>query len=544
MSGPVTLTATIAEGLEGLRFFGALPLRLRRPIPRESARAAVRERLARRGEGLLTLARTAIFPFPASPYARLLAHAGLAYGDLEGLVARQGLDEALAHLFRSGVYLTGDELKGRHPVVRGNLRFTIDTGALRNPTVVPHLLATSSGSRGRGTMVALDLRSVRDQATNTCLELHARGALGWRHAAWRVPGGAQLTQTIRYAMAGTRFERTFTPVDPGMASLHPRYRWSERILRWAMRAGGHPMPPLEHVALDRPLPILQWMARVLREGGVPHVLCYSSGGARLCRAAVDAGIGIAGARLTVGGEPVTSARLAAIAAAGVVAGWRYGCTEAGGILAVGCLAPRSAGELHFMHDLRAVIQPGADGATAGLPPRALLVTSLRPITPLVLLNASLGDEGTLGSRDCGCPMEAEGWTTHLEELRSFEKLTIGGMCLAHADLGRLVDEVLPARFGGGPADWQLVEEEATDGAPHLYLAASPRLGPLAGDAVSDAVLSWIGRGDGVERIASILYRDGGFVRMVRREPFTTSGKVGHVHVARADSTASAGSRHA
>jgi hypothetical protein len=149
----------------------------------------------------------------------------------------------------------------------------------------------------------------------------------------------------------------------------------------------------------------------------------------------------------------------------------------------------------------------------------------------VLINASVGDEADLGPRPCGCPLEAEGWTTHIEDLRSFVKLTIGGMCLADADLGRLVDEILPGRFGGGPGDWQLVEAEADDGSPRLSVVASPRLGPLAPEAVTDTLLAWIGRGGGIERITSILYRDGGFVRLERRAPFSTaSGKVGHVHL--------------
>jgi len=273
------------------------------------------------------------------------------------------------------------------------------------------------------------------------------------------------------------------------------------------------------------------MAGVLRAREVPLVSCYATLGARIGRAAVDAGIDLRGARFTLGGEPVTEARLAAIEAAGASASTLFGCTEAGGVVAYGCLARRSPGEMHFLHDLRAVIQPGADGAAAGLPRRALLLTSLRPSSPLVLINASVGDEADFGPRPCGCPLEAEGWTTHIEDLRSFEKLTIGGMCLADADLGRLVDEILPGRFGGGPGDWQLVETEADDGSPRLSVVASPSLGPLPPEAVTDALLAWIGRGGGVERITSILYRDGGFVRLERRAPFlTASGKVGHLHL--------------
>jgi hypothetical protein len=522
--------AALAEAIDALRFFGALPRLLRRPIEPASVRRELAARRAGRAAGFLALARAAIYGAPSSPYARLLALAGCAYGDLSRLVEREGLEGALGELLRRGVYLTGDELKGRTPVVRGSVSFSAGPDALRNPASGRHLWTTSSGSRGLGTMVALDLRSVHDQALNSYLELEARGALRWRHAAWRVPGGAQLTQNIRFALCGASIERSFTPIDPG-EGLHPRYRWSDRALRWALASAGARLPPTEHVPLDDPEPILRWMAEVLAAGGVPHLLCYSSAGALLCRAAVAAGIDVAGAELTVGGEPVTEARLAAVAGAGVRAFARYGCTEAGGVLAVGCLAPRSAGELHFFDELRAVIQAGTDGAAAGLPPRTLLVTSLRATTPLVLLNASLGDEADLGARDCGCPFERLGWSRHIERLRSFEKLTLAGMSLADADLIRLLEEVLPERFGGGANDWQLVEDEAPDGAPRLALVASARIGALDEAAVREQVLAWIGRGRGIERITALLYRDGGYLGIVRREPFTTSGKVAHLHTA-------------
>jgi hypothetical protein len=523
------IPAALAEAVQAARFFGALPAVLRHPIRPERARAAVRERMARRGDDFLTLVRRVVFSRPGSPYARLLSLAGCELGDLEALVRRDGLEAALLALFRSGVYLTGDELKGRRPVVRGAASFPVDLPSLRNPLVVPHVVATSSGSRGLGTVVALGLESVQEQAMNACLEVAARGAGSWQHAAWRVPGGAFLTMAIRQAASGAPFRRWFSPVGPG-DRLHPRYRWAERSLRWAMRAAGGRMPRPEHVPLDDPLPVVRWMADTLRGGGVPLVNCYASLGARVCRAATEAGVDLRGARFTLGGEPVTEARLAAVARAGAEASSLFGCTEAGGVLAYGCLAPRSAGEMHFLHDLRAVIQPGPGAADAGLPPRALLVTSLRASAPLVLINASVGDEADLGARPCGCPLEAEGWTTHVERLRSFEKLTIGGMSLADADLERLVDEVLPARFGGGPGDWQLVESEDDDGAPRLSVVASPSVGALAPEAVTDALLAWIGRGSGVERIVSVLYRDGGLVHLERHTPFATvGGKVGHLH---------------
>jgi len=92
-----------------------------------------------------------------------------------------------------------------------------------------------------------------------------------------------------------------------------------------------------------------------------------------------------------------------------------------------------------------------------LPSKALLVTSIYlPMAKLILLNVSLGDQAEIERRNCGCPVEKLGWSTHLHSIRSFEKLTAGGMTFVDADLIRTLEEILPARFGGGPTDYQLV----------------------------------------------------------------------------------------
>ena len=44
-----------------------------------------------------------------------------------------------------------------------------------------------------------------------------------------------------------------------------------------------------------------------------------------------------------------------------------------------------------------------------------------------------------------------------------------------ADLIRLIEEVLPARFGGAPTDYQFVEREDARGLPKVDLRVSPRI---------------------------------------------------------------------
>ena len=239
-----------------------------------------------------------------------------------------------------------------------------------------------------------------------------------------------------------------------------------------------------------------------------------------------------GAQFTLSGEPITPARLAAIRRVGAQAGPRYGSIECGPI-GYACLAPEAADDTHLLHDLHALIQPDSDAEGAGLPRRAFLVSSVRLTAPFIMLNVSMGDTGVLGRRVCGCPLEGLGWATHLHTIRSYEKLTAGGMTFMDTDIIRVLEEVLPARFGGAPTDYQLVEEESQDGQPRLRLIVHPALGPLNATEVANSLLTAIGPGSGVERVMSLVWRDAGLLSVERRVPYTTaSGKILHLHMNR------------
>ena len=215
-----------------------------------------------------------------------------------------------------------------------------------------------------------------------------------------------------------------------------------------------------------------------------------------------------------------------IRAAGAEAVSHYGSAEAG-YVGHGCLAGETSDDLHLFQDLHAAIQPDPNGTEpAGvLPSLTLLVSSLRPTAPLVLLNVSMGDQATLVERACGCPLDALGWSTHLHTLSSYEKLTDGDMTFADADIVRVLEEVLPARFGGGPTDYQLVEEETERGRPRLYLLIHPQVGPVDPAAVIDTLLRAIGQGSGVEPGDGASMAPGGPAFGPREPPRTTdSGK--------------------
>jgi hypothetical protein len=204
---------------------------------------------------------------------------------------------------------------------------------------------------------------------------------------------------------------------------------------------------------------------------------------------------------------------------------RYASVECGAI-AVGCVAPDFADSVHVVSDLLAVTQAGPGGA---LPPQALLITSLSSTAPLRLLNVSLGDQAIVAAHPCGCSLERLGWQMRLHTIRSFEKLTAGGMTFHDADVVRILEEILPARFGGMPADYQVVEGEGEEGQPTVTVLAHPRLGPLDPAALVEAFLAALDDGSGPGRVLSLQWRAAGVVRVERAAPRPTeSGKLLYV----------------
>lgn len=128
-------------------------------------------------------------------------------------------------------------------------------------------------------------------------------------------------------------------------------------------------------------------------------------------------------------------------------------------------------------------------------------------------------------------MEATGWPLRVRAVRSYEKLTAGGIAFLDVDIARVLEEVLPARFGGAPLDYQIVEEAGPSGRPTVRLRVHPDLGTLDEGAVVDAFLTAIGAGRGGTRLTELLWREGRVVRIERTPPARTeSGKILHLHV--------------
>lgn len=517
----------ISDIRSGAGFIFGLPRFLHIKFTPEIARSILEERLRRRSDAFLSHVRKSVFENASSPYRALFTRAGCAYEDLEKLVRAEGLETALAKLIAEGVCLTVDEFKGRREARRGTLSVAAGPDLLANRRAGHRVPVRTGGSRGSGTPIMIGFDYIADCAVNVFLLLEKHGGGDWVKADWEVPGGGALVRLLELGRFGRPVDRWFSQVDPGFPGLHPRYKWSARALRWGSLLAAAPLPRVEHVPLDRPVPIVSWMRSVLDAGQTPFLFTFPSSAVRIALAAVESGVGLEGARFLIGGEPVTEARLKTIRAAGAHAISRYGSIECGPI-SYGCFDPRRPDDTHVNLDLHAVIHAAPGGSPPGLPPDAIFLTGMRPSAPFVMINVNLGDRGVFERRNCGCPLEAAGDGLHLHTISSFEKLTGAGMTFMDTDIIRVLDEDFPRRFGGAPTDYQILEREDESGKPVLALLIHPRLGPLDEKDAAEFFLERIGRGSGVERIMGLTWNQSGLVRIERKAPLPGStGKILH-----------------
>jgi hypothetical protein len=253
---------------------------------------------------------------------------------------------------------------------------------------------------------------------------------------------------------------------------------------------------------------------------------------RVALAARAEGLDLGGVTFLGSGEPATAAKVREITRGG--ARWvpSYWMQEAGA-LGFGCARPEHGEDLHFLADTAALIQhprcvPGTDATVP-----AFLLTSLRPTAAKVLLNVESDDYGVVEARACGCPLETVGYRKHIREVRSFRKLTGEGVTLVGSEMLTILEEVLPARFGGSPLDYQLAEEEDGRGFTRLVLRVSPSVGPLDEGQVIQAVLAALERGGGAARMARAMWHQAGSLRVRRERPVATArGKLMPLHLAR------------
>ncbi|HLF72665.1 MAG TPA: hypothetical protein VI759_10995 [Dehalococcoidia bacterium] len=511
---------------------------LRHPLSDAEVYANLERELANREATFLSIVRDAVYAHAASPYARLLAHAGIEYEDVAGLVRDHGLEGALERLADAGVYITLQQLKGREPIVRPGLELKVSTSDFNNPLVKSVFESSTSGSRGPSTRLPRNFAWLEDECSAQFLQYAALKARGRPIGYWRpsMPEPSAISSALMGAKLNRRVDVWFTPT-PFSFKSHGSGGMTRALTTMAVfRSMGRKLPWPHYVPYDDPMPVVRWLA-AMRARGTPAVIhTIVSPAVRVCTAAMEAGLDISGSTFRIGGEPLTPMRAKIIADAGVGTGPTYAMSEVGNI-AYGC-ANRSAVDVDDMHvftgKVAVTLRPVAvrGGATV----RALALTTLLRSSPTVLLNAESGDSGDIVVRECGCPMGALGLNTHITNLRSYDKLTSEGVTYLGSELHMLLEEVLPRRFGGSPVDYQLVEEDVA-GLPKISLVVSPRVGAVDEAALLAVVSEWLSKLPSGGKEMAGLWNQTGVLNVQRREPYATrSAKVLTLHVVQPDTS--------
>lgn len=335
---------------------------------------------------------------------------------------------------------------------------------------------------------------------------------------------------MRSAKLAQPVERWFAPHTPRHSADRWKYALLTAYLLHSARLSGTRLPSLEHVPLSEAGSVAGWLADKRRQGTAAVLKTNVSSGVRICVAARERGIDISGTVFRLDSEPLTPAKARMFHEAGCRAVNTYAATEAG-FVGVPCTSSDRPDEVHLTFDKLALIQRSLP--LAGREPVPTnLYTTLSPSTAKLLLNAELGDNAVVERRDCGCPFDELGLPIHLHTIRSHEKLTCEGMNFIGADLHRLIEEVLPARFGGQPTDYQLAEEEE-QGLSRVHLLISPRLGAIDHPAAIETVLGFLNAVPNARDAYGERWRDGATLRVRRQEPCTTgAGKIPILHTAK------------
>src|SRR5262249_49353482 len=108
-----------------------------------------------------------------------------------------------------------------------------------------------------------------------------------------------------------------------------------------------------------------------------------------------------------------------------------------------------------------------------------------------------------------------------------------GVTLVGSEVLSVLEEVLPARFGGTPIDYQLLEEEDERGFTRLSLVVSPSIKIADERAVLAALLDALGEKSVADGLTRAIWSNAGTVRIKRMEPIRTArGKLMPLHLSR------------
>lgn len=482
----------------------------------EASRGLLKKKLQHREESLIGLLREGVWRNPRSPYLPLFRNAGIEFGDVDALIQREGVDQALVKLRDAGVYVTLDEFKGKKPILRPGLEHPVSHMDFDNPLINAHFEGKTGGTGGTRRRLLIDLGMLEHDAAAQYVFLDSFGLVGRPNGIWRAvpPNNSGIKKPLMMSKMGLGLERWYSELPMRWGPEDFKYSAFGAFTVAVGRLSGYPFPYPQYVPGGKIGTIVDWMAENVKAGRPVNFDSSASSAVRICAEATRTGRDISGTFFRTGSEALTPARVAIIEKARVRVAAHYASSETGPI-GMACSEGQEHDDVHVLMSKMAVIQK-----RAGDHPDNLLLTTLATTSPKLMINIDSGDSGRLVKRHCGCGFGQLGFDQHISEIRSYEKLTCEGILLPASDVLRLVEETLPGAFGGAPTDYQLVEDRV-EGLSRVRIAVSPRVGPVDEGAVVEALLSAIHAGGAGGRLMANRLREAKTLSVMRCEPFQT-----------------------
>jgi hypothetical protein len=331
------------------------------------------------------------------------------------------------------------------------------------------------------------------------------------------PSAAGFGAVVKISAGGTVPERWFTQVAPGIGGIAAHKQIVNRLLpalSTVTRAG---LPSPEHVPTDAPEPVVRWLREAVARTGRALIVGYASSITAAARYAVDHGIDLTGVVAYPASEPVTAGKLAAMRAAGMRPFPGYAFVPEG-VVATSC--DHCDEEEYHLWDHEIAVTSRRRARGDGSEVDAFLWSSLSLEAPRVLLNVENDDYGIVRHGvPCDCGYGRLGLRTRVADIRGISKVVAAGISLDGETFDRLVEIELPARLGGGPGDYQFVEEEGPSGTL-VSLLVHPRLDGIDERAALGVVREVLARTEnGV--LADGVWSPGRGLRIVRSAPTST-----------------------
>ena len=504
----------------------ALPKFFRGQITLQQAEQEIKRLLDTRVERFLELVRSQIYERPGSPYLPLLKHVGCEFADVESSINRYGLEETLARLAGQGVYFTSDEFKGKTEVVRGGMSFRVSPGDFECRDVSAGFVVQSSGTNNRPveTFSPLEWRAL--EVNGEAVFYSANDLFSCAHAVYEPILAGRILFVLINGKLGIPVDKWFALKVMAHSVVEERYHYlNARLVAMMGRWFGAGITNPQLLERGNLQPILAWILENRRRGRSCCLTTVVSNAVRIAGLASEMGLSLEGAVFAVSGEPLTQPKKRFIEKTGARIALRYGPGGGNGA-SLGCGNPHFIDELHVPQTMFTLVEHPRPLDCAGPSIHPLMQTTMHPTAPRFLFNVENGDYATMITRDCGCPLHKVGFTQHLHTIRSFEKMTSEGMNYSGSELFELLENTIPAEFGGGPGDYQLVEEEDDRGQTRLTLVIHPAVGRLDEARLLIRLQQGLARGSRNHRFISKVWQDAGTFRIKREVPYASArGKI-------------------